>query len=343
MKINLKKELEKRKKIIWPIIEKYLIKKFPEEHYKMIREYPKRQGKYFRPSLLLLSNELFKGKEKNALLIAAAMQVSEEWLLIHDDVEDHSLERRSTPTEYRPTLHRIWGEELAINAGDALHIIMWKIMGDVIKNDNKIGLRLYEKMNDILLTTTEGQYLELSWIHKNKIEITENEYFQMIDRKTAYYTIYGPLELGAITAGITDSLELNKLKEIGIPFGRAFQIWDDAMNIRASSDEQGKENAGDILEGKRTLLLIHLLKNAKIEEKEKIKNIYLKIRAKKNDNEKKYIINLMHKYKSIDYAERIAKTEAEKAINLLEKHYPESNNAKDILLEAIRFVVNRKR
>lgn len=340
MKINFIEELEKLKKPVWKEIQKYLPNKEPKDHYEMIKDYPTRQGKYFRPGLVLLSTQMFGGKIKDAILTATAMQMSEDWLLIHDDIEDHSEERR-----HKPTLNVLYGDELALNTGDALHLIMWKIMKDVVLNTGgEKGWKLYEKMNKILLTATEGQYLELKWTQENKTAIKKEDYLNMIKRKTAYYTVIGPLQLGAIIAGANDK-ELKKIEEWGIPFGYAFQIWDDYMNLITRGEKQGKENAGDILEGKRTLILSHLMKNCSIIEKEKVSKIYSKKRIEKTESNKTYVLKLMHKYKSMDYAKKQAEKFSEKALTIFEKNtsHLKDTKAKKIVKEGINFVSNREK
>ncbi|MBU1046586.1 polyprenyl synthetase family protein [Patescibacteria group bacterium] len=340
MEINFIKELEKLKKPVWKEIQKYLPNKEPCGHYKMIKDYPTRQGKYFRPGLVLLSTQMFGGKIKDAILTATAMQMSEDWLLIHDDIEDHSEERR-----HKPTLNILHGDELAINTGDALHILMWKVIGNnTQKMNSEKAWEVFNKLNEILLIATEGQYLELKWIRDNKITVTEKEYLNMVKRKTAYYTVIGPLQLGAIIAGADDK-ELKKIEEWGIPFGYAFQIWDDYMNLITSRERQGKENAGDILEGKRTLILSHLIKNCSIKEKEKVSKIYFKKRIEKTESDKTYILKLMHKYKSMDYAREQAKRFSQKALNIFEKNtsHLKDTKAKKIIKEGINFVSNREK
>ncbi len=106
------------RELVWPIVQSYLVgppyprafegpaayKREQDLHWGMIREYPKRQGKYLRPAFLLLTCEAMGGDAMLARNTAAAMQLSEEWILIHDDIEDNSLARRGAPT-----LHRMIG------------------------------------------------------------------------------------------------------------------------------------------------------------------------------------------------------------------------------------------
>ena len=340
MAIDFLQVLKERKPRIYEKICEYLPNKFPEEHYKMVRDYPDRQGKYLRPVLLLLSNEMFGGKEENALLTAAAMQTSEDWILNHDDIEDGSEERRG-----KPALHKIHGIELALNAGDALHMIMWKMFFD---NIEILGLerakKIFNLMYDILLYVCEGQYLDISWITYKKVDITEEEYYKMIDEKAGSYTIYGPMQLGAAAAGATEE-QVNSIKEWGIPFGRAFMIHDDVLNLTADKEKYGKEIGGDILEGKRTLMLIHLLKNCTKEEKKKVIDIYLKKREEKTEEEKNYVIDLMKKYGSIDYAHKKSLEFANEAKKTFDKNASmlKDSFAKRAIRAGIDFVVTREK
>jgi len=338
MNIDIKEELRKLKEPVWKEYKKYLPLKEPEEHYRMVREYPERQGKYLRPGLVMLSTDMHGGNPNDAILTAAAMQSSEDWLLIHDDFQDHSEERR-----HKPSLNVVYGDELSVNAGDALHLIMWKMLGDnVRKLGDNIGWKIYDKMYDILMKTSEGQYMEINWIVSRNMDVSEEEYFAMVDRKTCNYTITGPLQLGAIVAGIDDADE--KIEAWGTPFGRGFQIWDDVMNLVSSTSEQGKERGGDILEGKRTLILIHLLNNCSPIENKQIRKIYSKNRIDKTVDEKDYVLKLMEEYGSIEYAAKIAKEYANKAKSVFEEYSSSlpGSRSKEIIKELIDFVVSRK-
>lgn len=307
------KALEEKKPKIYKSIIEYLPRRYPLRHYEMVRDYPERQGKYLRPVLVLLANELFGGKEEDAMLTAAAMQTSEEWILIHDDIQDDSEERRG-----KLCLHRIHGPELAMNAGDALHVIMWKMLTDnyemlTVEKAKKISNLMY----NILLRTCEGQYLELSWIKNGKIGVSESDYYKMIDRKAGAYSIYGPLQLGAAVAGATDD-EIESIEEWGTPFGRAFMIHDDVLNLTGDRKTYGKEIGGDILEGKRTLALIHLLKHCSVEERKTILKIYLKSRKDKTDEERDFVLRLMKNYGSTNYAQGKSLEFAQRARKLFE-------------------------
>jgi geranylgeranyl pyrophosphate synthase len=239
----IQQTLEETKKLVWSEIEKYLSDPIYPTHFKVPkvfnaevskyweinRDYPERKGKYLRPTLVLLAAEALGLDEKSAVKVAAAMQLSEEWILISDDIEDNSEERRG-----KPTLHKIYGTELAINASDTLENIMWKV---IIDCDNK---KISDEFYKIMLRTTLGQAVEQIWTN-DKSEITDEKYFFMADSKSAYYSIAGPMRLGAILAEATGS-QLDKITEFGLHLGRCFQLVDDILDL-----EQDKK------EGKSTL------------------------------------------------------------------------------------------
>jgi geranylgeranyl pyrophosphate synthase len=259
--------LKETKTLVWPEIQRYLKDpiyppqfRVPQKYqsdltyfWKTVREYPRRRGKYLRPTLVLLTCEAMGKNIMEAIKTAAAMQVSEDWLLIHDDFEDKSLIRRG-----KPTLHEIYGNELAVNAGDALQIIMWKIVNDI--GSKKIADEFYR----MLLRTTVGQGIEQRWSNNRKT-LSDDDYFLIADSKSAYYSIAGPMRLGAILSGATAS-QIDKITEFGRHLGRCFQLIDDILDIK-----QDKE------EGKITLAILRGAKYAKklaVKEKESARRIF---------------------------------------------------------------------
>ncbi len=332
------KVLFEKRDLTYEEINKYLDRNEPKLHYEIVREYPRRKGKGLRPTLCLLTCEAFGGKPEKAIKTAAAIQMFEDWVLIHDDVEDDSDMRRG-----KPALHKLYGKELAINAGDTLHVLMWKVLRD---NEEILGpdktFRVMDEMVEILLTTTAGQFMELSWIRDERFDITEEEYFQMTSMKAGTYTIVGPCKLGAIVANAEEK-HLKTIEEFGSYLGVAFQIQDDALNLIGEEKKYGKEIGGDILEGKRTLMLIHLLKNCGESEKEKVIEIYRKKRSQKTVEDVKYVLSLMRKYGSIQYGVSTSRKLAEKAKRIFNEKLgflPETTAKKNLRM-AFDFVIER--
>jgi geranylgeranyl diphosphate synthase, type II len=308
--------LSHTKKLVWPIIENYLKQAFifpdycliPEEyqpeldfHSQIVNDYPLRQGKYLRPTLVLNTALSMGGSQDLALPVAAAMQLSEEWILLHDDIEDDSLQRRGAPT-----LHKTIGKELAINAGDNLQTIQWHILHDALP---QFGASLSQKiLNEFYVMfnrTYLGQTIDIKWNQSNKLDITDEDVFMILESKTCYYTISGPMRLGAIVAGASDE-NLDTIYLFGRYLGRAFQIIDDILDLTSDFSGQKKQPYNDIYEGKRTIPLSHLLKSADPSELKVITDILAKSRDQKSETEVIQIIELMNKYKTIDSAKTMA-------------------------------------
>lgn len=320
--------LKKYRKIVWSEAKKYLkdpsyskhfsvparYKKERNYHWRLVRDYPKRKGKYFRPTILLLTCEAMGGKAPYAIKTAAAMQISEDWLLIHDDFEDNSMERRG-----RPTLHRTYWPELAINAGDTLQIIMWKILAD---NLGKLGSQkadlIINEFYRILTRTTLGQSTEIKWSKENKLNFSDEDWFFIADGKTSYYTIAGPMRLGAIIAGATKD-QLEKLTEFGVYLGRCYQLVDDILDVTSDFKGFKKQQGNDIYEGKRTVILGHLFRFANKRDKAKLASILMKTREQKTDKEVKWVIERMQHYGSIEYSKKLATKLKKKAQEIFQK------------------------
>lgn len=294
---------------IWPVIEDYLKKStiFPQFcaidpkyqdtldfHLKLISDYPQRKGKYLRPSLLSLTAQSLGVPMEKILPVAAAMQLSEEWILCHDDIEDNSLERRG-----QPTLHRLYGKELAINAGDSLQLIMWKIIADA--GNPKITNEFFSLLN----RTAFGQTIDIKWNQSNLLNLSDEDIFLILESKTCYYTISGPMRLGAILADASPD-QLDQIYQFGLYLGRSFQIVDDLLDLTSDFSGLKKQQFNDIYEGKRTIMLCHLWRSASPADQKIIFEIMQKTRDQKTAAEVAAIISLMNQYGSLDYGRKLA-------------------------------------
>ena len=335
--------VESRREGVYSTICRYLPIKEPEEHYRIAREYTDRQGSYRRPGLLLLASEMFGAGREDALLPAAAMQLSEDWILVHDDVEDNSELRRG-----KPALHKIYGFEIAINAGDAAHIVMWRMLKDyMVGAGNERGNALYEKFYDMMEKTVEGQYLETNFIYNfpGFAKANEDLYTRIISSKAAYYSVYGPLQLGAIAAGAGSEKELNMLREIGNPAGLAFQIMDDILDMTADEKLFGKKRYGDLFEGKLTLIIYHTYQSATPQERERIDSIYRKRREEKSEEEISFLVSMIEKYGGLDYARSVAERYSVAASTMLEHHSSAiaKNEYSEMLVSALESLYKRNK
>jgi len=316
-KINAIEVLTRNKNILWPEIAKYLnlIKDYPEFcqiklpyqnlldlHFQMVSDYPKRKGKYLRPTLLIITAQSLGFDLNKSLPTAAAMQISEDWILNHDDIEDQSEERRG-----QPAIQKIYGNELALNAGDALHILMWQILSkNYLILDKNIAQKIEDEFFMMLNRTILGQTIEIKWTQDNRFDLTEEDILLILESKTGYYTIAGPMRLGAILAGASDK-QLESIYKFGILLGRSFQIIDDLLDLTSDFAGQKKQQGNDIYEGKRTIMLIHLLNNSSPEDQQKLKEILSKSRDQKSPKEIIWVIEKMKEYDSLEYGKNLAK------------------------------------
>ena len=306
-------------------------------HWDMVTEYPKRKGKYMRPTLLVLTAEAMGVSLKKSIKTAAAMQTSEDWILIHDDWEDGSMKRRG-----ESTLHIQYTPELAINAGDSLHLIMWRMLRDNFNILNKkISLRIIDEFLAMLERTTLGQTAEILWTQQHRYDLTENDVYYIIDGKTSYYSVAGPMRLGAILADSSEDV-LDIISEFGTYLGRAYQIRDDLLDLETTFRGL-KERGNDIKEGKRSLMLVHLLNHANEKDMFEILNVLEKKKEKITKNDINKIIYYMNRYGSIEYAKGEADKWAKKALHILDTKmdFLKEEKAKERIRWAIDFILTR--
>ena len=327
-------------------IDAYILDFLPSEHsrdevqclYDMMRDYPQRSGKRLRPALCLLICEAFGGNPKNAFNTAAALELLQNWLLVHDDIEDGSDLRRG-----EPCLNQKYGVPLALNAGDALHCRMWEMLhrnAGILGHE--VAFQILSEFTRLSNQVVEGQHIELSWVGNNQWNLTEDDYWMMCVQKTAWYTCIAPCRLGALTAGATTA-DVDHFIDIGKNLGVAFQIQDDVLNLIGNEGQYGKEIAGDISEGKRTLVLIHLFNSCTHDEADRVVEIMAKNRNSKSLAEVHEVLSLMKKYRSIAYAQKRAEVFVEQACAQFAErfaHIPD-NRAKNLFTPLVNFVIER--
>jgi geranylgeranyl diphosphate synthase type II len=229
----------------------------------LVRDYPERDGKMLRSTLCLASARAFGAEIDDALASAVAIELMHNALLIHDDIQDGSLVRRG-----RPTLHALHGVPLALNAGDALSLLSIEPLNDnFVRLGHGLAARIVQETRLMARETTEGQALELGWQRDNRTDVDEGDYLTMVLKKTCWLTTIHPLRLGCLIGGGDEKL-LARLTRLGYFFGAAFQIHDDVLNLNGDA-VYGKELNGDLHEGKRTLILIHALRQSRGRERQR--------------------------------------------------------------------------
>jgi len=184
--------------------------------------------------------------------------------------------------------------------------------------------------------------MELVWVNERNWDLGESDYEQMCTRKTSWYTVASPCRLGAIIAGANPA-DLESLLQFGLKLGVGFQIQDDALNLVGDQNKYGKAQSDDLLEGKRTVMLLRLLKLANAEEKAKVLSIMNKPRAAKTQEDVDYVLSAMKHYETIGYAQRRAAELLDEALAALRKVGWKGDRSSLELLESVaRFAIERQ-
>ncbi len=306
----------------------------------IMRCYVDRKGQYRRPSYLMLWNMLYGGKESEAILPAAVQQASEDWILMHDDILDQNALRRGGPSA-----HVMYGTEYAIIGGDALHVVMWRMIRDAANGLGDRSGRYFDKVYDILFRTIYGQYLDVRLVKEFNIgNFTEEDYYRSIHMKSAYYSVYGPMQCGAIIAGRGDNETLERIERYGTYAGYAFQIRDDILDCTSTEESLGKSIGNDVKEGTKTLILLHAVQNASQNVLSRLNEVYSKRSGEKSRDDIRFVLDTFAELGSIRYAEERAGDFADRAIaefDRIESGIPESN-LKRIARESIGYAARRK-
>lgn len=305
-----------------------------DRFYRLIRDYPERRGKTLRGRLLVYTGHAFGAPHTCTVGVAAALELFQNWVLVHDDIEDDSVERRG-----RPALHRDVGVPLAINVGDALHVYMWDLLHRT-PMPSPIADGVRAEFLHTIHRTAEGQHLDLAWVAQGRFDITEEDYLRMVGLKTAWYTVSAPLRLGALCAGIEPPAAL---AEGGSRLGAAFQIRDDVLNLRPDSGGYGKEFAGDLYEGKRTLVLAHLFDRAGEAERARLEVRLKKPRDQRTEEDVRVLLEGIERHGSLRYAQERAEALAREGLGTLERALeaaPHREAARRVL-DLLRTLVDR--
>ena len=308
-----------------------------KELYSIQKDYPLRGGKRFRPALLLLCAEWFGASYEDAIPSAVALELFHNFALIHDDIEDSSLFRRG-----KPTLHHLHGIPLAINAGDSLFGMVYEIL---LTNRERFGdqkaLDIISLFNQVFRATFEGQAYDIGWVAKHHFP-TRAEYFEMIRRKTGVYSGRGPCQLGALIADAPQDI-FEKVGDFGEALGIGFQIKDDLLNLEkeaGESKEYGKERGGDIREGKRTLITIHMLEKLGHHDAKRLKGILLKPAEETDDKDVEWVIEEAYRLGSINCVNNECTNWTNRAKSIL-NFFP-NNDTKKILIDIVEFLMVRR-
>jgi octaprenyl-diphosphate synthase len=281
-------------------------------------------GKRVRPSVLIMASRLCGYTGDQAVLYASVVEFIHTATLVHDDMIDDSTLRRG-----RQTVHSRWGNDISVLLGDYLYI---KSMALALTNDSLDIIRL---LCDVTLRMIEGELYQLS--KNGDVDITEEEHFEIIRRKTAYL-FGGCAEIGALLGRVPAELQA-ALREYGFSLGVTFQLVDDLLDLTGDESVIGKPVAGDLRDGKLTLPLIHMLQQGG----SGLRDLLAAVVADRELTPERWaaISGRLAETRSIDYALRRAADYAGRARRSLEVFPPSAE--RDALMALPDYVLARDR
>ena len=281
-------------------------------------------GKRVRPAVLLMSARLCGYSGPRAVLNAAVVEFIHTATLVHDDIIDDADVRRG-----QKAVHSRWGNDVTVLAGDFLYI---KSMAMALTQDSLEVVRL---LCDVTLRMIEGELYQLT--KNGVIDITEDEHFEIIRRKTAYL-FGGCAEIGGMLGEVTED-KLLALREYGFNLGVMFQLVDDLLDFTGEAEATGKPVGGDLREGKITLPILHLLQHGGEEAGALVRRVVNERHVTSEDWAR--IRTLLAEHRSIDYAYERAVGFGETAKRHLRVFAP--SHERDALMGLSDYVLSRDR
>ncbi|MCP9769046.1 polyprenyl synthetase family protein [Lacihabitans sp. LS3-19] len=301
----------------------------PVELYEPISYIMSLGGKRLRPVLTLMAANMWLYNWQKALKPAMAVEVFHNFTLMHDDIMDQAPLRRGSQT-----VHEKWNTNTAILSGDVMLVAAYELLVDIEDRNLKNVLR---RFNKTAAEVCEGQQLDM--VFATKADVKKEEYIEMIRLKTSVLLGFA-MELGGIVAD-ADEESVKLLNEIGVNLGIGFQLNDDILDVYADPEKFGKQVGGDIIENKKTWLLLDAIEKTRGTAEGKTLDGWLK--KKKFDSEEKVsaIRAIFDQYEIKAEAEVLANGYFEKANKALAR-LSVSDDKKQVLKKFIEDLEKRE-
>jgi len=296
----------------------------PENLYKPVRYALDGGGKRIRPALLAALADSYGISREESLHAALAIEMIHLFTLVHDDIMDSDELRHG-----KPTLHVKWDLNTGILSGDALFTLAFKCLTErnspAIYQANRIFIQS-------ILDVCEGQSLDLDF--EKTEDVTEEAYLTMIEKKTGHL-LSGAAKIGAVLGGASHK-DLELIESVILAVGRAFQLQDDLLELTSSTDNMGKSLGSDLIEKKKTYLLINAYKAADKKQRSLLDSMLTPDYIFNNGINS--IRELFHTLGVIEMTVNRIKQEAEKT-RLITRQLPEPQQ--NILNTFSSFILNR--
>lgn len=319
--------VEKLRELIELNIQQLELNNPPAELYNPISYTLNSDGKRIRPLLTLLACQMFSENIDEAISPALGLEVFHNFTLLHDDIMDNASVRRGLPT-----VHEKWNTNTAILSGDVMMIEAYKL---VSMSPNSYLRSVLNVFSETASGVCEGQMYDMQFEERNNV--TEAEYIEMIGLKTSVL-LAASLKIGALVGGASEK-DADLLYQVGMNVGLAFQLKDDWLDVYSDPKVFGKKTGGDIIENKKTYLLINALQRAEGNNKVSLTEWI----EKKEFDEKKKISSIKKIYNDLGIGDlTLAKASeySEIAYNSLDKVGVPNGN-KHQIIELIKYLLER--
>lgn len=234
----------------------------PRRLYDPVRYILAQKGKKIRFNLTLKACELFSGRHEEAVQAALAVEIFHNFTLIHDDIMDDAKTRRN-----QPTIHEKWDSNTGILSGDVMMILAYEALLKCPAHSHPSILPIFTQS---ARAVCEGQQMDMDFETLPVVQM--DKYLEMITKKTAVL-LAAALAMGAYCGNATDA-EASHIYEYGKNLGISFQIRDDLLDCYGEVQKIGKVKAGDIIQGKKTILYIRTWFSLAEEEQKKFTHLY---------------------------------------------------------------------
>lgn len=302
----------------------------PRELYEPIDYTLRLGGKRLRPTLLLVANALFDGKEEDVRNAALGIETFHNFTLLHDDLMDRSPLRRGQPTVYCK-----WDENTAILSGDTMFALAWRYF---LRQPSPRLQEILQCFNETAIEVCEGQQYDMNFERRD--DVTLEQYMEMIRLKTAVL-LAGALKIGALYAGAATS-ETDNLYRFGIHLGLAFQLQDDLLDGYGDTAVFGKKTGQDIRDNKKTFLPLMAAQICNDTQRNELQRLFA---SSATMDEEEKVLRVKEIYDAVGLKEKVEQAIAERfseATRILNS-IPADEEHKAPLRELMNTLVGRKK
>lgn len=260
--MNPERRYERHKTVVDRYLRSFISERKPRTLYNPAKYVLAGGGKRIRPVVTLLACEAVGGEASDAVHAGVGIEILHNFTLVHDDIMDHAETRRG-----RLAVHKKWDENIALLSGDVLLALAYRAL---LRTKASCIQEICKVFTEGVVTVCEGQALDKEFETRHRVHV--NEYLLMIEKKTGMLVSVAA-HIGALIGNAKQG-ELVALQRYGEYIGRAFQLQDDLLDIIADEKEFGKTIGGDLVEGKKTFLLLEALRRAKGEQKKMLQRVF---------------------------------------------------------------------